>query len=92
MTQETKTTGSWFTGALLLLFIACKLTGFINWSWWWVLSPLWILPAILIAGLAVWIIYLVLTDKIKDSRKEPASRELSSWQQRIKEMKEKQNS
>ena len=29
-------------GALLILFIALKLTGHINWSWWWVLAPAWI--------------------------------------------------
>ena len=27
---------------LVILFIALKLTGKIDWSWWWVLSPLWI--------------------------------------------------
>ena len=26
---------------LLILFIALKLTHVINWSWWWVLAPLW---------------------------------------------------
>jgi hypothetical protein len=36
------TTNSWFLPALALLFIALKLTGHITWSWWWVLSPLWI--------------------------------------------------
>ena len=25
---------------LLIVFIVLKLTGVINWSWWWVLSPL----------------------------------------------------
>lgn len=29
-------------GPLLILFIGLKLTGFIDWSWWWVLSPLWV--------------------------------------------------
>ena len=29
-------------GLLLLLFVALKLTGIISWSWWWVLSPIWI--------------------------------------------------
>jgi hypothetical protein len=24
------------------VFIVLKLTGFIDWSWWWVLSPIWI--------------------------------------------------
>jgi hypothetical protein len=31
-----------FPGLLALLFIALKLTGVINWSWLWVLAPLWI--------------------------------------------------
>lgn len=26
---------------LLILFVALRLTGQIDWSWWWVLSPLW---------------------------------------------------
>lgn len=29
-------------GLLLLLFVGLKLTGHIDWSWWWVLSPIWI--------------------------------------------------
>jgi uncharacterized membrane protein len=31
-----------FTSLLLILFIGLRLTEHINWSWWWVLSPLWI--------------------------------------------------
>lgn len=31
---------------LLVLFIGLKLTGYINWSWWWVLAPFW-LPLVL---------------------------------------------
>jgi hypothetical protein len=30
------------TTPLFLVFLILKLTGFINWSWWWVTSPLWI--------------------------------------------------
>jgi hypothetical protein len=30
------------TQAAAITFIALKLTGVIGWSWWWVLSPLWI--------------------------------------------------
>lgn len=35
--------------------IVLKLTGVITWSWWWVLSPIWIsaaLLALLLTGLA----------------------------------------
>lgn len=37
--------------ALAVLFIALKLTGVINWSWLWVLSPIWLdlLAAIIVA-------------------------------------------
>ena len=38
----TKTIGIGFTGLLTILFIALKLTGYVTWSWWWVLSPTWI--------------------------------------------------
>lgn len=34
--------GIGFAGLLTVLFIGLKLTGFITWSWLWVLSPLWI--------------------------------------------------
>ena len=36
-----------FTGLLALIFIVLKLTKVINWSWIWVLCPIWI-SAILI--------------------------------------------
>lgn len=31
-----------FLGLLAILFIGLKLTGNIDWSWWWVLAPIWI--------------------------------------------------
>lgn len=34
--------GIGFVGLLTTLFIGLKLTGYIAWSWWWVLSPIWI--------------------------------------------------
>jgi len=35
-------TGGVFFPLLAVLFIALKLTGYVTWSWLWVLSPLWI--------------------------------------------------
>lgn len=37
-------------GALTVLFVGLKLTNYIAWSWWWVLSPMW-LPATLVLGI-----------------------------------------
>lgn len=47
--------GLGFTGALTILFIALKLTHVVTWSWWWVLSPIWIsaIATIAIVGLAL---------------------------------------
>lgn len=36
---------------LTVLFVGLKLTGNIDWSWWWVLSPLWI-PIIIVVVIA----------------------------------------
>lgn len=40
--EDKSSGGIGFCGVLTVLFIALKLTGFIKWSWLWVLSPLWI--------------------------------------------------
>ena len=51
--SSSSSSGIGFTGLLTVLFVALKLTGYISWSWWWVLSPVWI-------SFAVFIVLLVL--------------------------------
>ena len=46
--SSTSSGGLSFTGALTILFIGLKLTNVISWSWWWVLSPIWISLSILV--------------------------------------------
>lgn len=45
---------------LTVVFIVLKLCGVISWSWWWILSPLWIGFIIGVLILAGVIIYYVL--------------------------------
>lgn len=45
--------GIGFTGLLTIVFIVLKLIGKIDWSWWWVLSPIWISTSIALAILLV---------------------------------------
>ncbi len=45
--------GAGFTPLLTVLFIGLKLTHQIEWSWWWVLSPIWITFALVLAFLLV---------------------------------------
>lgn len=42
-----------FTGLLTIAFIVLKLLGYINWSWWWVLSPVWISAILVVLLLGV---------------------------------------
>ena len=51
--------GGGFTGLLTILFIGLKLTKYIDWSWWWVLSPIWI-PALILIGLVIIIVLICL--------------------------------
>lgn len=39
---ETSSGGIGFGGILFVVFLVLKLTHVIDWSWWWVTSPLWI--------------------------------------------------
>jgi hypothetical protein len=52
--------GIGFVGALTILFIALKLLGYITWSWYWVLSPIWISAIALIPLLII--IYLTVRE------------------------------
>lgn len=43
MSSSTSSSGGiGFCGLLAIVFITLKLTGYIAWSWLWVLAPLWI--------------------------------------------------
>lgn len=42
---------------MFIVFLTLKLTGNIDWSWWWVTSPLW-LPIVIAFGI-VGVIFIV---------------------------------
>lgn len=62
---ENKTTvrGIGFTGLLAVLFIALKLTGVIDWSWVWVLSPIWIGAIVSVVWFVVLVVIYMWLDK-----------------------------
>ena len=51
--ENTKSSGISLTMVLFIVFLILKLTNNIDWSWWWVTSPLWIGLAIVIAVLLI---------------------------------------
>lgn len=51
--------GIGFPGALTILFIALKLCGVIEWSWLWVLSPLWVPTALVLGVIGAVLVFLL---------------------------------
>lgn len=56
MAKDQASGGIGFAGLLTIVFIVLKLIGTISWSWWWVLSPIWISVGL---GVGIWLIGLI---------------------------------
>lgn len=60
MKNNSSASGLGLSSVLTIIFVVLKLIGTINWSWWWVFSPLLIdigLSTIIIIGYAIYITY-----------------------------------
>lgn len=62
----TSTSGIGFTGALTIAFIILKLMHFITWSWWWVLSPLWIGFALFLGVMTIVVLVALITHLVSN--------------------------
>ena len=51
--SSSSSSGIGFSGLLTIVFIVLKLIGKIDWSWWWVLSPIWISISLVLIFLIV---------------------------------------
>lgn len=62
MSKQTSSSGGiGFFGLLAIVFIALKLTGHIDWSWWWVTAPIWgpfaaVIAVFALAWFVVWVL------------------------------------
>ena len=63
--ESSSSSGIGFFGLLTILFIALKLTHYIDWSWWWVLAPSWMPLAIIIIIGLIWVAVQVVKHFIK---------------------------
>ena len=55
--DTTSSSGVGFSGLLAIVFITLKLLGYISWTWWWVLSPVWI-PIVLFLLIVIPIFFI----------------------------------
>lgn len=61
--NSSKSGGIGFAGMLTILFIGLKLTGYISWSWLWVISPIWITFLVVVVLLIVFLIFSFLNER-----------------------------
>ena len=54
--------GIGFTGVLTIVFVVLKLLDKIDWSWWWVLSPMLIAAGLILGALSVLVLIVLLAD------------------------------
>lgn len=57
--------GVGFSGLLTIVFITLKLLGYINWSWWWVVSPIWISVLLVILIFIIVFVFAVIDELMK---------------------------
>lgn len=62
MSESSTSSGFSFEFVLFVVFLVLKLTGTIDWSWWWITSPLWISAAVFIIALAIYGLWEWLTN------------------------------
>jgi fatty acid desaturase len=54
LSKQTNVTSTFPLAPILtIVFVVLKLTHVIDWSWWWVLAPLWITAALILVVLAL---------------------------------------
>lgn len=92
MSKESSSSGGiGFVGMLTVLFIALKLLGKVDWSWWWVLSPAWITASIVL-GIIVMVIYFEAKEEAKKKSKPvEKSPQESKFMKKLNDLMEEKN-
>lgn len=59
--ERTGCTGWSLAIVLTIIFIALQVTNVINWSWIWLISPLWIMMILDISIFIIWILLILIS-------------------------------
>jgi len=78
--QKVTSSGIGLGGAIFIVFLVLKLTGTIDWSWWWVTAPLWAPIVLAVIAIAIYVVHAV----------RMAKKRMSKYQQRMDRFKEEQ--
>lgn len=65
MKNDKKYEGGFF-GSLTIVFILLKLFGFVEWSWLWVFSPIWLPIVFVLILIVVYLIVIPISNFFKE--------------------------
>ena len=61
--KQTQTSGGiGFVGLLTIVFVVAKIWGYLDWSWWWVFSPLIAIVALFLLLLFAYVMFFVILE------------------------------
>jgi hypothetical protein len=81
-----------FMPALALILITLKLTNTIDWSWWWVLAPVWVpftIAIVIIAGFLVFALGSVIVADLVAKQQMKIRKRV--FREKVTELKDKEN-
>lgn len=64
--DSTKSSGLGLSSILTIIFVLCKLFGVIDWSWWWVFSPVWIPLTVILIGVLIYFIIMFIVEYLNN--------------------------
>lgn len=64
--MENNSNGFSLSLIIFVVFLTLKLSGVIDWSWWWVISPLWIPFALVLVVIGIISIFALISVLIND--------------------------
>ena len=76
-------TGMSASTVLTLIFVTLRLCNVIDWSWWWILSPVWIT-----AGIAILVLIVIAIWELSNSKERARRRER---EEELKELLRRKN-
>lgn len=84
MSKSKSSSGISITMVLFIIFLVLKLTNNIDWSWWWVTSPLWI-PVALAFSLICLIIFAIVVAVIFGTSLDDIRQKIEHYKEKYKD-------
>lgn len=83
--------GIGFIGLLTIVFVVLKLTNYVTWSWWWVISPVWLSTSLVLTILLIVFIVKVSQAVNKEKKRKETRIKKGSFRERLEEKMKENN-